>query len=516
MEKTKSKKLKKADLGVAVLLVLGIVAVINFFTYQIFYRLDLTQGKIYSISSVSKKAVANLDDIVSVKAYFSSSLPSQVANLKQEVGDILAEYSAYSNGKVKVEFVDPADDEATQRDLQMIGIPQLTFEVYEKDKSQLVKGYMGLAFSYGGKTEVIPAIKQDTSDLEYQITSAIKKVIAEKEVKVGILSDHGTASLDKELTLAAKELQSIYSINPVALAEEKPTIDKEISTLIIMGPKTAFNEAQLKTINDFVARGGALFVLLDGVKIEQGLAAAKNSTGLDTLLEKYGIKVSQNLVADLQSGTASFSQGFFSFSTPYPFWPKINSDGFDKNNSAVSSLTNVILPWASSISVDETKISKDAFSYLAHTTNKGWTMEENFNIAPNGDGVKPQGTQKIENLAVFVNGQFRNAYPKKGSENINGKIIVIGDSEFATDGFVKNNPDNLRLFQNLVDILSLDGDLINIRSKGASSRPINKELSDAERAAIRYVNVFGVTIVVIAFGMIRYYLRRRSRFVDDL
>lgn len=515
MEKKSSKKLKKADLGVAVLLVLGIVAVINFFSYQIFQRLDLTQGKIYSISSVSKKTVANLDDIVTVKAYFSSSLPSQVLNLKQEVGDILAEYAAYSNGKVKVEFIDPGDDQATQQELQMIGIPQLTFEVYEKDKSQLVKGYMGIAFSYGSKTEVIPAIKQDTSDLEYQITSAIKKATSQKIVTVGILSDHGVATMDKELTTVSKELESIYSLQPVTLAEDKPAIDKSINTLIIVGPKTAFNDAQQKAINDFVANGGALFVMLDGVKIEQGLAASKNSTGLDALLEKYGIKVNQNLVADLQSGTASFSQGFFSFSTPYPFWPKIMSDGFDKNNSAVSSLTNVVLPWPSSVSVDETKISKDAYSYLIHTTDKAWTEEDNFNIAPNGPGVNPTGTQKIYNLAVFVNGQINNAYPKKGAEKIKGKIIVLGDSQYATDSFLQNNPDNLHLFQNLVDILSLDEDLINIRSKGVSSRPI-KELSDSDKALIRYLNVFGVTIIVIAFGMTRYYLRRRSRFVDDL
>lgn len=76
--KLKTGKIKKLDLSIAILLIIGIAAVINFLSYQIFTRLDLTQGKIYSISAASKNAVGNLDDVVNIKAYFSSNLPSQV------------------------------------------------------------------------------------------------------------------------------------------------------------------------------------------------------------------------------------------------------------------------------------------------------------------------------------------------------------------------------------------------------------------------------------------------------
>ena len=74
----------------------------------------------------------------------------------------------------------------------------------------------------------------------------------------------------------------------------------------------------------------------------------------------------------------------------------------------------------------------------------------------------------------------------------------------------------LVFFQNLTDSLSLDGDLIEIRAKGISSRPIKSDLSETQKSLIRYLNVFGVTVLVIGFGLSRYYLRRKSRFVDDL
>jgi gliding-associated putative ABC transporter substrate-binding component GldG len=509
-------KLKKTDLSITVILLIGIVVVLNFFSYQLFLRLDLTQDRVFSISKASKNTVAKLDDIINIKAYFSDNLPNQVLSLRQEVADILDEYAAYSNGKIKIEFIDPNDNEDLQRELYMLGIPQLTFEVYEKDKRQLVNGYMGLAISYGDKTEVIAAVKQNTSGLEYQLTTAIKKVVTEEIATIGILEGKGTKDMQTEMQTAYEELLGLYSVEIVSLDDEAAEINPDIDTLLIIGATESFSENELEAINDFVVRGGALMVLNDGITIGQGLQANINQNNIGDLLSKYGINLDKNLVADTQSGMASFSQGFFTFSTPYAFWPKISEGGFNAENSAVSNLESVIFPWVSSISVDGSKINEADYSYLAHSSDKSWALSDNFNIAPSAGGISPQGEQKIRDLAVLVNGQLDNPYAEEGAEKFLGKIIVVGDSEFATDSFIQNTPDNLNFFQNLVDILSFDEDLIKIRSKGASLRPIEKELSDSAKIAIRYLNVFGVTIIVMAFGMIRYFMRRRSRFVDDL
>ncbi|MCK5211376.1 GldG family protein [Candidatus Parcubacteria bacterium] len=511
----KTTRVKKTDLSVTILLILGILVVANFFSYKLFLRLDLTENKIFSISDATRNTMRELDDVVNIKAYFSSTLPSQVLSLKQEVGDVLDEYEAYSGGKVKVEFIDPSDDVDLAQELAIKGIPQLTFEVYEKDKMQLVNGYMGIAISYSDNIEVIPAVKRDTSDLEYQITSAIKKVTVDEMATIGYLSSHGTHSLTESLKAADQGLRELYSVREVSLSEEEPSIVEDIDTLLIVGAKEKFSGDQLRAINAFVVRGGALLILQDGVSIGQGLMAQKNNTGLDTLLKQYGISLNHDLIADKRSGVASFTQGFLTFSSDYPFWPKITNAGFNPDASAVSNLENVILPWASSVVVDTAKISEDSFKYLAFTTNDGWRVSDNFNISPNGSAV-PQGEQKRYNLALVVNGTITNAYPEEGAaEKINGKIVVVGDSDFVTDGFLRNNPDNLTLFQNLVDTLSFDEDLISIRSKGVTSRPV-KELSDGSRATIRYLNIFGLTLLVIALGMLRYFMRRKSRFVDDI
>jgi len=516
LDKKQSKRIKKTDLSITVLLIIGILIVVNFFSYQIFFRWDLTENNIFSISEASKNTLANLDDIVSVKAYFSSTLPSQVLSLKQEVTDILNEYEAYSNGKLKVEFIDPQDDTDTQRELAAIGIPQLTFEVYEKDNMQLVNGYMGLAISYGSKTEPIPAIKQNTSDLEYQITTAIKKVTTDEIATIGYLTSQGTPDRDQELTLALQGMQELYTIASVDLSGETPEVPAGVDTLIIFGPTATFDDSALRAINSFLARGGALLAAVDGVTIGQGLFANKNATGLEGLLNNYGVTLNQDLAADTRSGMASFSQGFLTFSSNYAFWPKVLKDGFDSGQSAVSNLESAIFPWVSSISVDTGKIAEGSFSNLAHTTSNGWLVKDNFDVTPNNAG-NPQGARGQYDLAVLVNGPLNNPYSvSEEDKQFNGRLVVVGDSDFARDNFLRNSPDNLTLFLNLVDILSFDEDLINIRSKGVTSRPIKEGISDSSKASLRYFNVFGLTIVVIAFGLVRYYIRRKSRFVDDL
>lgn len=502
-----NKKIKqKANFYITVLIVIGIIAVVNFFAYQIFFRIDLTQNKDYSISKVSKKTVGELDDLVNIKLYFSDNLPTQYITLRQEVGDILDEYKNYSNGNIRIEFVDIKDDDATKRELYMLGIPQLQFNVLEKDKYQVVTGYLGMVVQYGDKKEVIPVV-ENTRSLEYQVTMAIKKATGKVKTVVGFVTSNGSFDLDNDISSASKKIKELYNVSEFDLSGEIPD---GINTLIIVGAKDKFNEEQIKKIDKFVAHGGSLLVAIDGVVVGDSLSTSSNDLGLERIFDGYGVKLNHDLVLDPVSGMASFTQGFMSFSTSYPFWPMITKEGFDKDNSTVSMLEGLVLGWASSIDVREEE-GRD-ISFIAKTSSRAWIQPNNFDLNPQ-QMFAPSGKQGKSNLAVSVFGKYKSAFDSESVEK--GRLIVVGDSDFVHDNFVRMYPDNVVFFQNLVDSLSLENDLINIRSKGISERPI-KELSDGTKAVIRYTNVFGVTILVIAFGLLRYYLRKRSKFVDEL
>lgn len=507
-----SNKLKKSDLTVTILLIIGIVAVLNFFAYQLFIRWDLTEGDIYSISEASQRTARELDDIVSIKAYFSEELPTQYAVVKQQAVDLLKEYENYGGGKIRLEFIDPQGDEDLERQLYTIGIPQLTFDVISQDQRQLLNGYLGIAVSFGDNTEVVPAIRRDTSDLEYQITTAIKKVVTDDIATIGYLTSQGSSDPDQSTRTAFQSLEEVYTIERVELSEENPGIPDNVDTLVVINPQEQFNEDQLRAINDYLKQGKALFLAYNGVNIENGLQAVKNNTGLTGLLAKYGLTINQDLVADVRSGVASFTQGFFTFSSNYAFWPQITNQGFNQDNGAVSSLENVLLPWAGSIEVDESLLGPEEYSYLAFTTDQAWRVRDNFDITPN-NANKPQGDTGVFNLAASANGEVPDPYAE--GEAMPVKIAAVADADFIQDGFVGGNPDNLIFFQNLVDSLSFDEDLISIRSKGVSSRPI-ADVSDTARNTYKFGNIFGVTVLVLAFGLVRYFLRRKSRFADEI
>jgi len=423
----------------------------------------------------------------------------------------LDSYRNYSNGKIRVEFINPGEDENIKQELMMMGIPQVQFNVMEKDKYQVVNGYLGMAIKYGDQTEVIPVV-QNIQDLEYQITLNIKKATKQINSVIGIVSSNLTSDINKEITIAYKKLQELYQMQTVDLTQASD-IAADVNTLIIIGPKDKFADDQLKKLDAFLMRGGAMLILADGVKLGEGLAAEKNNTGLSAWLENYGFKLNQNLVLDVSAGIASFNQGFITFSTPYPFWPNINKDGFDQDNAAVTGLEGLIFPWPSSLDIAENKISSSTkISYIVKTSNKSWTQEDNFDLNPQ-QAFSPVGNIGQKNIAIAIFGKINSAYGNGATES--GKLIVVGDSDFMQDGFLRGNGDGLIFFQNLADTLSLDNDLIKIRAKSISARPI-KELSDGARNFIRYFNIFGLTFIVIILGMFRYFIRRKSRFTDDI
>jgi ABC-type uncharacterized transport system involved in gliding motility auxiliary subunit len=91
--------------AVFVLLILAILLVINLISVYLFTRLDLTEGKVFSLSKTSKDIARNLDDKVIVKMYFSEDLPPPYNTNARYLKDKLEEYRAYSKGNLKLELI---------------------------------------------------------------------------------------------------------------------------------------------------------------------------------------------------------------------------------------------------------------------------------------------------------------------------------------------------------------------------------------------------------------------------
>ncbi len=522
----KHKKIKKkTDLLVASLLMLGILAAVNFLSYQFFYRFDLTKGHVYSISKPTHKTLESLDDIVSIKLYFSKDLPSEFLGVVTEVKDILDEYENYSQGKIKVEKISLGDEPEKEKEAQKAGVPKIRFNVIRQDKFETLGGYLGMVIYYEDKKEVIPFIK-NSRNLEYEITSAIKKLTLKDIPVVAFAMGNDETPLEK-LKAVSEELKKQYKLEIVDLSQGD-FVNEKINTLIIAGAKTAFSERSKYVIDQFLMRGGNLIVAEDSFLVEENLLPIPNEGSLSDLLEFYGVKINKDLVLDGASNeVVGFSGGAFPININYPFWPKILKENFNQENPVTANLETAVFPWVSSLSLLPQKNVKNQVTELVKTSPKSWTVEGAINLDP-FQRFSPEKFGQYT-LAVSLLGKFDSFYKdkerpsRKTTEEKNSvdsqedfidsvssaHIVVIGDSDFIKDEFLFRNFNNLVFFQNIIDSMSLGEDLINIRSKGELSSPL-KNIGEGTKRTLKYLNIFGPVVVIIILGIIKFYWRRKT------
>ncbi|MFC1712228.1 GldG family protein [Candidatus Poribacteria bacterium] len=538
-----------ANSVIIVLIVLGIFAAVSFILTrpQFVKRWDLTEGKDFTISDSTKKVLGELDDIVNIEAYFSKNLPPYLVGLERQIKDILDEYTAYARGNLSVKFTDPASDPQLEQRMRFVGIPQAQVNIVEKDKSEVVNIYFGMAITYEDKKETIPVV-QNVMTLEYDLTSAIVKVKRSEAKTAGFLTGHGEYD-ETAYESVRMALTKQYSTINVDVSDGKSVPDN-VNTLIVAGPKEALSERDKYEIDQFLMRGGRIIFLIDPVDIgERGLSANEIDTNLNDMLEHYGVRLGRTLVLDGASrANAGFSSGYVQYSMPYPLWPRITKRQFAKDSPMVNQLESLVLQWTSPVEIIESKVeigseegsesSEDTGKLqgieLCKSTQYAWTKGKPFDLSPQ---QRATGDLKTYPLAVAVSGKFSSFYAGKPvpgldeetpedessqepgiaetiPESPETQIVVVGSARFLENSSLRQFGPNRLFFENAVDWLTLGGDLINIRSRFVTNRPL-KEVSESTKLFVRIINICGASFLVILFGLIRFIFKRRAKKVFE-
>ena len=182
-------------------------------------RVDLTRNGLFSLAEGSERLAGSLDDRLEITAYFTENLPPPFNATERHVRDLLSEYAAASSGQIIVQFVNP-DDEAKQQAARADGVQPVAHQKIEEDQVAVVEGYRGMVLRYLDETRTIPVI-QDTTGLEYMITSAIKELVGERK-PVGVIGGHGGPSLEEGLT-SLKSVLKLYDVREVDATQEIDT-----------------------------------------------------------------------------------------------------------------------------------------------------------------------------------------------------------------------------------------------------------------------------------------------------
>ncbi|PIZ72863.1 hypothetical protein COY07_02680 [Candidatus Peregrinibacteria bacterium CG_4_10_14_0_2_um_filter_43_11] len=506
------------------ILIIGIVVMGGYISSRHFFRVDLTQNQEFAISETSKEIMGTLDDIVTVKVFFSKELPPNLIVVRQYMEDILQELSSYAGNNLNVRFVDPSQ-ESSAEEARLLGIPPVRMNILTKDKFEVKNGFLGVALMYGGQHEVLPIV-QDTRNIEYDLISAIKKLTSPEVRRIGFLTGHNEYSIKSRFigstgdsySLAAEALGKNYKVTVVSADSSRDL--EAIDTLVVGGAESVFMEHEKIVLDQYLMKGGNLVFLLDGTLVQDFLEAQPLDLNLDDLLEQYGVRIEPYFALDHLNETASFEQGLIELVIPYPFWVKAISDNFDKISPIVSKLDVLVFPWVSPLFVFEKEGIKTR--PLVSTSAEAWVRQYPFNLDPNAEIVSTGKAQQYP-LAVLSEGTFvspygdqkfsklRNSFEDFAFEsNQKGRVLVAGNSRFLTDRMVQQYKQNLDFFLNAIDYLTLDETLIGIRSKVVMDRPL-AELNDYEHQIIKFAGVFLVPILVIIYGLTGAVERKRKK-----
>ena len=172
------------------LLYLAVVVLLNLAGTTLFFRLDLTANKMFSLSEASRKAVATLSEPLTIKVFFTKDLPAPYNNIERYLRDLLAEYGVAGNRYFNYQFYDVSEGggEETERNKEIArnyGVQPVQIQKFEQDEVRFQKAYMGMVLIHGDLVETIPAITS-TEGLEYAITVKIRKMNDEISALVGL------------------------------------------------------------------------------------------------------------------------------------------------------------------------------------------------------------------------------------------------------------------------------------------------------------------------------------------
>ena len=490
-------------LRVGILGILLICVTVNLLGRHIRGRLDLTPGKAYTLSSTTRSVLGDLDDLVTIKFFSSRELPPQVDLVKRDVEDLLADYAAAGGDNLQLlRFTPSAADPEAQAEAERMGIPSIQFNVLGQDEFQVKQGYLGIAIQYAEQTANVPFVRQ-TDDLEYRLTSAVLVLTNPARNTVGFLTGHGEAAIEGEASGLAETLRQNYKVTPVDITQDSAEIADSVRVLIVQGPQAPLSDAEGTKLRAFLASGGNMLLMMQQVTIDetQLFPNPQPHPVLDGLLADYGVGIPDGMVMDLRSSgrvTLPSSSGL-SYVVPYPLWPLVLPASA---HAMVEGLNGVLLPWASP--VDLSAADTSTVTPLLATTEFGQHLTGFLPIDPQSDWNSIASDLRPQPVAAAI-------LPRPAGsteESAGGRLVLVGDADFASNRFLGGEAGNILFLTNAVDWLAQDEALIQIRSKLRRSPPL-LYASVGTRDAAKYGTLIGVPLLFVLIGALRLARRRR-------
>lgn len=457
------------------LIVFAIVVVVNLIFVNHDWKKDLTKNKLHTLSDQSVKVLKGMNGEIRMKAFVA---PNQV----QEFKGIFDKYT-YHTDKLKTSFIDVDREPLVVKEYK---IRQPGTIIIESDARQ------SRVENLGGP---------DDPKLEEKLTNAIIQVAKGDKKKIYFLIGHGehlVSDNGREGLSEMKETLESGRYNVVDLnLMEKDKVPDDAEVVVVAGPHSEITDGELKSLEGYLSKGGKILMMVE----------PNSPKALQAWLAKYGADwhpmkaiLEANRMQQLAGGN--------------PLTPIVsNYDGANEITRDARQLS--IYPIA-------TPIEKAA------TIPNGYKVDGLLSTSARSLEVNLQGDKVVVNeksdrkgpisLGLAITGKAtaapgaeakkddKAADPNAPKKDTDFRLVVVGDSDFATNG-VKKFGINADLFQNMVSWLSHEEDLISIRPRPADSSEF--EITEERARVINLASMVVAPLMMFLSGIMMWAKRRR-------
>ena len=473
-------------------------------------RLDLTDNRLFTLSQGSINIITTLDEPVNLDFYLSRKTMAdfpQLVNYANRVRDLLEEYEAKSDGKIRLSVIEPEpfseeEDQAVASGLNGVSV-----------NAAGDRAYFGLVGVNSTDDEAIIPFFQASREnaLEYDVTKLIYNLANPDKRVIGVMSGlplfGDPARGIRERWAIIDVMEEFFEVRNIG--SNTDNLDEDVDVLMVVHPKN-FSEQALFAIDRFLLRGGhaMLFVdpLAEGDNVEPDPAnpyvMPDLSSNLNVMLEGWGLAVDTGkIAADLNLAMRVQTQGARGpQETDYLPWLQLGEQNLNREDFSTSELSQIHLGTAGIIETGEDATAE--VTPLLQTTANAMKMERDlvfFQRDPNVMLANFEAENTALTLAARISGVVPSAYPDglPGADDEDedaaateatireGRIdvVLVGDTDILADHFwirmqnffgvqipqsIANNGD---FVINTLDNLAGNTDLISLRSRGEFSRP---------------------------------------------
>lgn len=554
-------------------LILIAIILINYIASNVFFRVDLTADKRYTMSAATKDALNSLNDIVYIEIYLDGEMPIGFQRMQKAIEELMDEFRVIAGNNIQYVFVNPSESSdkskrnAIYQDLYQRGLVPTNVKDRDAEGGMIEKMlFPGAIVSYGEKETALnllvnnPGLSAEVNlnnsvqALEYEFVDAIRKITVNKRKKIAFIEGQG--ELDEYQTGdITRALNEYYDIDRVTIKTHLNILEP-YDAVIIAGPKSAYSEKSKFILDQYIMHGGKVLWLIESVNVNMdslslgngNTFAFINDVNLGDQLFKYGVRINPNVVQDVQCAvipinTSIVGQPAKFAPAPWLYFPLISA----RNDNPITRNLNMIKSeFPSSVDAvgDNVGFKKQV---ILNTSVSSRVLEIPLMISLNEvrEQIDPQKfNSPYLNIAVLIEGEFESVFKSRPLKSIlegnefsfveksePTKMIVISDADIIRndvtnradgiylsplgyDRYTKQTFGNREFIINCMHYLIDESGILNIRSREFKLRLLDKEKIKRDKTKWQFINTIMPVLLVALFG-IYMSLKRKKKYTKN-